>query len=433
MVAKITTPNSLQRALNYNEQKVQKGVAVCHYAGNFLKDASELNFYEKKDRFTRVNELNSRAKTNTLHVSLNFDPSERLPPQKLVEIASLYMEKIGFGAQPYLVYEHCDAGHPHLHIVTTSIQENGRRMDTYNIGKNRSEKARKEIENAFGLLKAAGRKGATLREADIAAQKIRYGKTGTKQSITRVLHGVINRYRFASLHELNAVLKLYNLVADSGTEGSRIQRHGGLTYRVLDEAGNKVGVPIKASSIYFKPTLSYLATRFQKGAKEKFPFKQKLKTAIDFALAQKPANLSSLLQQLKNEKITVVVRANAEGFVYGLTFIDHRTACVFNGSDVGKEYSATAIQQRLTHAVSGRSLPHPNLLEKTQKRKETTEKTSGKKQGNEQPKTVERSPSPFRTSNKASGLLTELTQPEKEGEGFPFELRKKKKKRGRHL
>ena len=64
------------------------------------------------------------------------------------------MERIGFGNQPYLVYQHHDAGHPHIHIVSIKVREDGSRVDTQNIGRNQSEKARKEIEKEFGLLKA---------------------------------------------------------------------------------------------------------------------------------------------------------------------------------------------------------------------------------------------------------------------------------------
>jgi len=122
MVAKITTPKSINRAINYNEQKVKSGKAECLYAGNFLQEANELNFYQKLERFEHQNALNQRAKTNTLHISLNFDAQDKLSKEKLTEIASGYMQKIGFGEQPYLVYQHHDSGHSHLHIVTTSIQ-----------------------------------------------------------------------------------------------------------------------------------------------------------------------------------------------------------------------------------------------------------------------------------------------------------------------
>src|SRR5450631_4470693 len=119
MVAKITTPHSILRALNYNEKKVQKGIAECIHAENFLKEADEMNFNDKLKRFQNQIAKNGHAKTNTMHISLNFDLSDNLSKEKLKLIASDYMEKIGFGNQPWLLYKHEDSGHPHIHIVTT--------------------------------------------------------------------------------------------------------------------------------------------------------------------------------------------------------------------------------------------------------------------------------------------------------------------------
>ena len=119
-------PHSIKRALNYNEQKVLKGNADCIYAGNYLKDADKLNFHQKLIRFTDLIALNERAKkSNTLHISLNFGAGENIDKEKLIMIAKSYMEKIGFGKQPYLVYEHKDAGHQHIHIVTSNIEADG--------------------------------------------------------------------------------------------------------------------------------------------------------------------------------------------------------------------------------------------------------------------------------------------------------------------
>lgn len=42
----------------------------------------------------------------------------------------------------------------------------------------------------------------------------------------------------------------------------------------------------------------------------------------------------------------MVIWKNKENIIYGLTFIDHKTKCVFNGSDLGKQYSAKAIIER---------------------------------------------------------------------------------------
>ena len=142
MVAKITYPKRIEAALNYNEQKVLHANAICLHAENYLNENPEMNFYQKLEGFNRLNELNDRATIKTLHVSLNFSPSEKINNSKLVNIASDYMTKIGFGEQPFLVYKHEDAGHPHIHIVSTMIRKDGSRINTHNIGRNQSEKSK---------------------------------------------------------------------------------------------------------------------------------------------------------------------------------------------------------------------------------------------------------------------------------------------------
>jgi hypothetical protein len=209
--------------------------------------------------FERLTSLNERTTTNSLHVSLNFDPSEKLSNEKLQEIAKAYMQKIGFEKQPYLIYRHYDAGHPHIHIISTNIQEDGKRISLHNLGKNQSEKARKEVEKEFGLVHAEGKKlQESLTLQQVNAQKLSYGKYETKKALSNVLATVVIQYKYTSLAELNAVLQLYNAMADGGKVGSRLYNYRGLHYRVLDGNGNKTGVPIKASDFYFKPTLKYL-------------------------------------------------------------------------------------------------------------------------------------------------------------------------------
>src|SRR5688500_15734798 len=154
MVCKVISGKSIKGALNYNESKVREGLAECIGAANFIAEPEKLNFYNKLSRFENLIEKNARAKTNCVHISLNFDVSEKLSQNKLNEIVADYMGRIGFGDQPYLVYQHNDAAHPHVHIVTTNIQEDGNRISIHNLGKNQSETARKEIEDKYGLVKA---------------------------------------------------------------------------------------------------------------------------------------------------------------------------------------------------------------------------------------------------------------------------------------
>jgi hypothetical protein len=204
MVAKITTPKSIEAALNYNEKKVQKGNAVCLQAANYLNEVKNMNFYQKLHGFERLNSLNERATAKTLHVSLNFDPLEKITDDKLVTIAELYMNKIGFGEQPFVIYKHEDAGHPHIHIVSTTIKADGSRINTHNIGRNQSKKARKEIEQLYSLVKAERQqKLMKLGIKPVDVEKAIYGNSETKRSISNVVGAVFSQYKFTSLPEFN--------------------------------------------------------------------------------------------------------------------------------------------------------------------------------------------------------------------------------------
>lgn len=427
MVVKITSPHSIKRALNYNEQKVTKGQATCIGAEGYLLTPDKLNFYQKLERFTDLISLNDRAKkSNTLHISLNFDPTEKLPQDKLLEIAKSYMERIGFEQQPYLVYEHRDAGHPHIHIVTTNIQSTGKRIDTFNIGRNQSEKARKEIERTFGLVRAAKRLTQTDQDKNIPVQRILYGKSETRQSITNVLDSVIGKFKFSSLAELNAVLNQFNVVADRGVENGRIFNKGGLVYRILDSQGNKVGVPIKASLIYNKPTLKKLEKLFEVNRDLKEPDKLKLKTAVLFTLANKPVSLEDFIAQLKTQNITGVVRRTAAGHPYGITFVDFRTKSVFKGSDLGKDFSVSRVMNAIDVSDLNKStidLKQQGAFQTTFSGKTTTPAAAVSNHG----KTEDlNQPAIGQFGNRTNAPITEYTGK------IPFELLKKKRKKKRH-
>ncbi|MBO9658905.1 MAG: relaxase/mobilization nuclease domain-containing protein, partial [Chitinophagaceae bacterium] len=348
MVARINPSKSIRRILQYNEQKCAVGKAELLRAENFLKVETELQWQDKLGVFQRLQALNEATGTNALHIFLSFDPSEKIADDIQIEIAQRYMRGIGFEDQPYLVYRHDDAGHPHLHIVTTNIRFDGRRIELHNLGRNASAQTRKQVEEEFGLVKAEGRgRQAQSIEQSIEKQKAQYGKRPTKSEISRVLRLVIDQYKYSSLEELNAVLGLYNVVADRGSPGSKMYEQEGLVFQMLDEQGKKVSASIKASALYMQPTLKKLRVKMKRNAELKKPQTKRVRSAIDFALIKKKApDLNYLVGSLAKQQIQVLFRQTGEGFIYGMTFIDHHSKVVFNGSDLGKNYSAKNILER---------------------------------------------------------------------------------------
>lgn len=364
MVAKFISGKSIKGALNYNEHKVRSGQAALIFAVDFTKDADQLTFNDKLKQLQDLADKNRRASTHAVHISLNFDQDDKLNEDKLCRIASSYMEKIGFDGQPYLVYQHYDAAHRHIHIVTTNIKNDGSRISLHNIGKNQSEKARKEIEKEFNLIRAESKKKEQQQYVNpIDVRKAIYGKSETKRSISNIVRMVTRTYKYTSLPELNAVLRQYNVTADRGAKGSLIYDKKGLVYILIDEKGNKVGVPIKASSIYGKPTLPFLEKQFQLNEALRKPHKNQLKDAIDSVIQSNPKDLISLTATLGKKGILVLLRNNEQGIIYGVTYIDNRTKCVFNGSDLGKPYAAKGILDRLSNHKT--ELSRPGYFEST--------------------------------------------------------------------
>ncbi|KAF2335379.1 relaxase/mobilization nuclease domain-containing protein [Flavobacterium ginsenosidimutans] len=364
MVAVIKTSRSINSILNYNENKVKVGVAECINAVNYPLELEKLSFTQKLNRFLNLSSLNENTKRNSVHISLNFDPSENHSKEKLIEIADTYMEKIGFGKQPYLVYQHHDAGHPHLHVVTNNIQRDGKRIDLHLIGVKKSEPARKEIEEMFGLVKAEGRKQKeqfSLNPIDVG--RVQYGKAESRKAINSVLNKVLFDYKYSSLPELNAVLNLYNVHADRGSEESRVFKNNGLLYKILDQKSKPIGVPIKASEFYSRPTLKFLEEKFKTNDLEKESFKKYVKNAVNVAFCREtifsPEKLSRILE---SESIHMILRKSREGQLYGITYVDHKTRSVFNGSSLGKEFTAKGIRESCAYNILAFEKKHQNSI-----------------------------------------------------------------------
>ena len=356
MVAKILSGKSIRGILVYNEQKVEKGVASILLASGFATDIHRLNLLQKLSRFQRLTELNPRARTNALHISLNFHADDKLDDETLQGIALRYMEKLGFGEQPFIAYRHFDTAHTHLHIATVNIQRDGSRIDLHDIGRKVSEPIRKELEVEYGLVRAEGRRLNVQPYLKVAE----YGAVPTKKALANITKAVMQDYAYTSFAEYKAVLSQFNVQVERGSENSVMFQKKGLLYSIANVSGNPVGVPIKASAFYNGATMRNLEKHFQRNIERRKPFRQDLMERIKRVLDNySTMRKDTMLRLLAIEQVALVLRRNETGLIYGLTFIDHRHRTVFNGSDLGRAYAAKAI----TGMFSERDVPKRYLAQ----------------------------------------------------------------------
>ncbi|EKY03705.1 relaxase/mobilization nuclease domain protein [Hoylesella saccharolytica F0055] len=345
MVAKISIGRSLYGALAYNTQKVNAGEGKL-LATNRVFDSGDgqMDCARLLRDFCNCMPENVRTRNTVIHVSLNPHPDDRLTDMEMANIAQAYMERLGYGNQPYVIVKHEDIDRHHVHIVSVNVDEKGKRIDKDFLFR-RSERIRKKLEKEFNL-HPAEHKRDKIHEV---VSKVDIGKGDVKKQIASVLFSTTTRYRFQTMGEYRALLSLYNIHVEEtrGKVGGR--EYHGFVYSATDEKGNKVGNPFKASLFGKSAGYAAIEKRFSLSKKQiaEKKFTEPTKRAVLQALGE-TYHRAKFVNLLKAKGIDTVLRLTDEGRIYGATFIDHRTGCVLNGSRMGKELSANALQEHFT-------------------------------------------------------------------------------------
>ena len=268
---------------------------------------------------------------------------------ELQNIAREYLEKMGFGNQPYLVFKHEDIDRHHLHIVTVRVDENGSSIDTRN-NFYRSKQITRELERKYGLHDAERKN----RRLDTPLRKVNSSAGDVKKQAANIVKAISGQYRFQTMGEYRALLSLYNMTVEEAHGNVRGREYHGLVYSVTDDKGNKVGNPFKSS--LFGKSVGYEAVQ-KKFARSKQEIKDRkladMTKRIVLSVLEGTYDKEKFVSRLKEKGIDTVLRYTEEGRIYGATFIDHRTGCVLNGSRMGKELSANALQEHFTLPYAG--------------------------------------------------------------------------------
>ena len=340
MVAKISIGSSLYGALAYNGEKINKERGRILGSNKIVIPSNgQVNISDMVDNFRECMPKMGKTKKPVLHISLNPHPDDRLTDQDYEILAREYLERLGFGEQPFVIYKHEDIDRHHIHIVTVNVNEEGKRLNQDFLFR-RSKKITTELEEKYNLHKAQREKITP----DMPIKKID-PEGDIKRQVANTVKMVGMRYKFQTLGEYNAVLSLFNVrcdVADGRVNG---REYHGLVYFATDADGNTIATPFKASRLGKFAGRDAIEGRFER-AKDKIDVTPTKRKVAD-ALAQS-AGKDDFVEKLKTQNIDVVFRYTDEGRIYGVTFIDHNTMNVLNGSRLGKEYSANALNARFS-------------------------------------------------------------------------------------
>ena len=337
MVAKINIGSNLYGALSYNQEKVDESLGKVLGANLVFEPADgKFNIAECLNDFMQFVPAHFRTEKPVFHVSLNPHPDDRLTNDQLTDIGREYMERLGYGNQPYLIFKHEDIGREHIHIVSLRVDSEGKKINDYKEHE-RSKEITEHLERKYNLHLAEGQK----RTEQWELTPVDASKGDLKKQIASVIKPLASMYHFQSMGEYKAVLSLYNINVEELKGEAKGKPYRGLLYSALDSNGSKVGNPLKSS--IFDKAVGYdgLEKRMTKSAERIKSKNLKVHTLKFVSEAKRDSqNESEFRAKLKQQGIDVLFRRNDEGRIYGATFIDHTTRTVLNGSRLGKDYSA---------------------------------------------------------------------------------------------
>ena len=338
MIAKIGKGSNIYGVILYNQQKVETengAVLLLNKIPDTIDGKYSIAYFNKC--FEPYLSANIKTEKTVRHISLNPDPADKVSDEQFTDMAQEYMEHMGYGNQPYIVFKHTDIDRTHIHIVSTCVGINGKKIpDDYD--HLRSMAICRDLETKYNLNKATEQE---QKQSDKIFKPVNHKNGDIKSQIASLVRHLPKYYSYSTMGSYNALLSLFNITAEEVKGERNGQTVNGLVYVALDENGNKTSNPFKASLFGKDAGVVQLQKHFEQ-SKEKMktiPERSVLKNTIELAI-HTTGNESEFKKQLSEQGINTVVRRNNDGRIYGMTFIDHESRSIWNGSALDRKLSA---------------------------------------------------------------------------------------------
>lgn len=254
------------------------------------------------------------------------------------------MDKMGYAEQPFIVFKHHDIDRTHLHIVSARIDSTGRKLD-HDFEARRSLRICRKLEDKYRLHRATEKELGGV----IEPRKVDYTRSDIRRQIASAVQTLLDRYRFHTIKEFNTLLNQYNIYVEE-IKGSRDgQPYRGLVYGAMADS-ERVGVPIKANDIHRNVGLPRLDKSIAEFAALDTPqagreLASVIRSCVRQGIYDNRIERVAVEQALREHGIIPVFRTNAAGRIYGATFIDTHAQAVYNGSRIGKAFSANEFEK----------------------------------------------------------------------------------------
>ena len=227
MIARILYRENVQGVLNYVSGKSQS--TILGFQNTYSDTDTDMKFFGRV-----LYHLGNRhdSEKRYAHISLNLPRGEHLNDTDFFELSKNYMNHMGYGEQPYVVIRHHDTKHEHVHIVSSTIQEDCLQINLSNDIR-RSIATQKYLEKEFDLSPCPDTKQIKelpkyempeFRNRDI---------NGVRFYMQDIVNNTLQKYKVRSFEELAGHLKGHHIELRTTERNGRV----GVSYGIAVKDG----------------------------------------------------------------------------------------------------------------------------------------------------------------------------------------------------
>ena len=285
MIATILRSSTRFNAVEYNEKKVTQGTAELLEIKNFdlLQNTGNVNSSSLQDYLIKYSAKNDNIQKPQFHLAISCKKDE-YDYDELIEFAHKYLKEMGYGeeGQPLLIYGHYDTNNHHIHIVTSRIDPQGKKIEHNN----------ERLRSQAVINKIMG-----LNPQDEVKKTI-------QESLT---------YSFDTLGQFQAILESCGYESFNDADMICIKK-GGV---VLD-------------TIH----LDEISKQFKVSKKEESEKRRKQLKAVFLKYKKITSNKEELYRILKKKFGVDLIFIGKKDSPYGYLVVDHKEKAVYKGGDV---------------------------------------------------------------------------------------------------
>jgi hypothetical protein len=208
MIVKIFPASASFSGISYNTNKMEKNKGELMKVANFgpLQGLGTLRPEDYVNYLEMLSARNKNVKEPQFHATISAKGKSH-DKNELTGIAMAWLDKMGYAEQPYLIVFHNDTDNNHVHLVTTRINRQGKKISSafeHNraiqnlnqvMGLNETETARQDLGKALGyrfgtkaqFLMILESQGYHLKEADGNLTLIKFGRQQAQVPLVTVL------------------------------------------------------------------------------------------------------------------------------------------------------------------------------------------------------------------------------------------------------